>query len=106
MRLHTGPGVFDHCSALAQYRTDKMVKQLDPAGISSIGVISDTHGHIPRGLTKAFKHVDLIIHAGDIGDKSILNELARIAPVIAVRGNMDYGSWAGQLPQSETIKIG
>ncbi len=83
-----------------------MVKKLDPADISLIGVISDTHGHIPRGLPKAFKNVDLIIHAGDIGNKTVLGKLATIAPVMAVRGNMDYGNWAGQLPENEIIKIG
>ena len=70
------------------------------------GVISDTHGHLPAGIQKAFEKVDLIIHAGDIGDEKILKELSQIAPVVAVRGNMDFGKWARNLPKSEYIEIG
>ena len=83
-----------------------MVKKIEPGDPCLIVVISDTHGHIPPGLPKAFKHVDLIIHAGDIGDETVLDKLHKIAPVFAVRGNMDYGSWARQLPETEIIKIG
>ena len=71
-----------------------------------IGVISDTHGHLRAGLQKAFKTVDLIIHAGDIGDEKVLKELSQIAPIVAVRGNMDFGKWATNLPKSEFIEIG
>ncbi|MGD9043958.1 MAG: metallophosphoesterase family protein [Desulfobacterales bacterium] len=70
------------------------------------GVISDTHGHLPAGVRKVFKKVDLIIHAGDIGDEKVLKELSRIAPIVAVRGNMDFGKWARNLPSSEYIEIG
>ena len=83
-----------------------MATQLDPAKPYAIGVISDTHGHLPHGVSKAFKQVDLIIHAGDIGDEAVLAQLAKLAPVVAVRGNMDYGKWAGQLPETEIIEIG
>ncbi|MGD8471136.1 MAG: metallophosphoesterase family protein [Desulfobacterales bacterium] len=71
-----------------------------------IGVISDTHGRIPSGVAQAFKNVDLIIHAGDIGDQAVLDQLSKIAPVAAVRGNMDFGKWAGQLPETEVVEIG
>jgi putative phosphoesterase len=71
-----------------------------------IGVISDTHGRIPSGVLQAFKNVDLIIHAGDIGDQSVLDQLLQIAPVTAVRGNMDFGKWAGKLPETEIVEIG
>jgi putative phosphoesterase len=71
-----------------------------------IGVISDTHGRIPSGVLQAFKNVDLIIHAGDIGDQSVLDQLSQIAPVAAVRGNMDFGKWAGKLPETEIVEIG
>ena len=83
-----------------------MSKKLKPKDHYSIGVISDTHGHIPSGLTSAFKDVDLIIHAGDIGEKTVLDKLSKIAPVAAVRGNMDYGKWTAPLPDTETIEIG
>jgi putative phosphoesterase len=55
-----------------------------------IGVISDTHGLVPAGVYEAFADVQHIIHAGDIGGQSILDELALIAPVTAVYGNCDY----------------
>lgn len=71
-----------------------------------IGVISDTHGRITAGVPKAFEGVDLIIHAGDIGDEKVLDKLSKIAPVVAIRGNMDFGRWANKLPRSEIIEIG
>lgn len=83
-----------------------MSKKSKPKDHYSIGVISDTHGHIPPGLTSAFKDVDLIIHAGDIGEEAVLHKLSKIAPVAAVRGNMDYGKWTAPLPDTETIEIG
>ena len=70
-----------------------------------IGIISDTHGRLPQSVPKVFKNTDLIIHAGDIGDPQIIDALEKIAPTRAVRGNMDMGQWAGQLPRSETVKI-
>ncbi|MDY6988774.1 MAG: metallophosphoesterase family protein [Thermodesulfobacteriota bacterium] len=71
-----------------------------------IGVISDTHGHLrPEGL-KAFQGVDLIIHAGDIGGPEVLEALLGVAPVHAVRGNMDAGSWASKLPETQVVEIG
>lgn len=83
-----------------------MTKKVKPKNNYLIGVISDTHGHLPAGVQKAFKKVDLIIHAGDIGDEQILEELSQIAPIVAVRGNMDFGKWANNLPKSEIIEIG
>ena len=71
-----------------------------------IGVISDTHGHVPSGVSKAFNAVDLIIHAGDIGEQAVLDNLSKIAPVVAVRGNMDFGKWTRHLPETEAIEIG
>jgi hypothetical protein len=83
-----------------------MVKILDPKNTYAIGVISDTHGRLPSGVPKAFHEVDLIIHAGDIGEQAVLDKLSKIAPVVAVRGNMDFGKWARQLPETEIIEIG
>ncbi|MBW2248364.1 MAG: metallophosphoesterase family protein, partial [Deltaproteobacteria bacterium] len=54
-----------------------------------VGVISDTHGILVPAAIKALHGVDLIIHAGDIGNAGIMDELNSIAPVVAVRGNMD-----------------
>jgi hypothetical protein len=71
-----------------------------------IGVISDTHGVLPSSAVKALKGTDLIIHAGDIGKPDILEALRTIAPVVAVRGNMDYGEWAYELPETEVVEVG
>jgi putative phosphoesterase len=71
-----------------------------------IGVISDTHGVLPPSAVKAFEGTDLIIHAGDIGKPDILEALRSIAPVVAVRGNMDISGWAYELPETEVVEIG
>jgi uncharacterized protein len=54
-----------------------------------VGVISDTHGVLPEAVMDAFRGVDRIVHAGDVGPGSILDELGTVAPLIAVRGNTD-----------------
>jgi putative phosphoesterase len=70
------------------------------------GVISDTHGVLIPEALKILMGVDLIIHAGDIDTPAVLNELNRIAPVVAVQGNMDRGNWASHLCKTEAIEIG
>jgi putative phosphoesterase len=70
------------------------------------GVISDTHGVLIPEALKILTGVDLIIHAGDIDTPAVLNDLNRIAPVVAVQGNMDRGNWASHLCETETIEIG
>ncbi len=72
----------------------------------SIGVISDTHGLLRPEVMNVFKGVDLILHAGDVGDPDVIDHLESVAPVVVVRGNMDYGSWADQLPVSKSLVIG
>lgn len=71
-----------------------------------IGLISDTHGLLRPEAIRALQGVDRIIHAGDIGSPQILEQLGRIAPVVAVRGNNDQGAWADALPAAEMIEIG
>jgi putative phosphoesterase len=83
-----------------------MTKKIEFKNNYLIGVISDTHGHLPAGVQKAFEKVDLIIHAGDVGDEKVLKELSQMAPIVAVSGNMDSGKWASNLPTSECIEIG
>src|SRR5581483_5682543 len=71
-----------------------------------VGIISDTHGLLrPEALT-ALKGSDLIIHAGDVGKPEILDELHAIAPIVAVRGNIDKGSWASKLPLTTVVEAG
>jgi putative phosphoesterase len=70
-----------------------------------VGVISDTHGLLRPEALVALAGVDHVLHAGDIGDPSILSELGRIAPVTAVRGNNDRGAWAVALPEIADVKF-
>lgn len=71
-----------------------------------IGVISDTHGLLrPEALT-ALRGTDLIIHAGDVGAPEVLEGLRALAPVRAVRGNVDREPWARDLPATDAIQIG
>lgn len=72
--------------------------------VKFIGVISDTHNLLRPQAINALGGVDLIIHAGDVCNPQILEELNSIAPTIAVRGNNDKGGWAEKLPVFETVK--
>jgi uncharacterized protein len=72
----------------------------------TIGVISDTHGLLRPQALRALEGSDLIIHAGDVGDPKILDALKTLAPVFAVRGNVDTDSWAQALPETEVIETG
>ncbi len=71
----------------------------------TIGVISDTHGLLRQEAVDALHGCGRIIHAGDVGDPDILERLRRIAPVVAVRGNVDGGRWALTLPDSEVVEL-
>ena len=71
-----------------------------------IGVISDTHGLLRQEALEALKGCDTIIHAGDIGGQRVLEGLSAVAPVVAVRGNMDGGEWADSLPSTEVVQVG
>ena len=71
-----------------------------------IGVISDTHGLLRPEAVEALRGVEQIIHAGDVGRPGILTDLAQIAPVRAVRGNVDRGEWAGGLPLTDVVTVG
>jgi putative phosphoesterase len=71
-----------------------------------IGVISDTHGLLRPEALDALQGSDYIIHAGDVGDPQILDQLAAIAPVTAVRGNVDHGVWAQKIPATNILEIG
>lgn len=71
-----------------------------------IGVISDTHGLLRHEALEMLKGVDMIIHAGDVGDPAILQKLKEIAPVVPVRGNCDKGEWAYKLNKTEVISLG
>jgi uncharacterized protein len=70
-----------------------------------IGVLSDTHGLLRPELLPALARVDHILHAGDVGDPNILTELARIAPITAIRGNIDTHGPCALLPATEAIEL-
>jgi putative phosphoesterase len=70
-----------------------------------IGIISDTHGLLRPEAERRLAGVDHIIHGGDIGDPGIIVALARIAPVIAIRGNVDRAGWARDYAETELVRL-
>jgi putative phosphoesterase len=70
-----------------------------------IGVVSDTHGLLRPEVTPALRGVDLILHLGDVGKIAILRELEKIAPVTAVRGNVDVEGECSRLPETEVVPL-
>src|SRR5438128_3235148 len=71
-----------------------------------VGLISDTHGLLRDEAMAALAASDLIIHAGDVGKPEILERLRTLAPVVAVRGNIDKGAWAAELPLTAVVEAG
>ena len=71
-----------------------------------LGIISDTHGLLRPEAVRALQGVDFIIHAGDLGKPEVLAALEGIAPVYAVRGNIDRGEWARRLPLTRVVEVG
>ncbi len=74
--------------------------------VKILGLISDTHGLLREEAVRALRGSDLILHSGDVGAPEILETLRTLAPVVAVRGNVDTGEWAQALPLTETISAG
>lgn len=70
------------------------------------GLISDTHGLLRPEAVRALAGSDLIVHAGDVGAPEILEALRAVAPVVAIRGNVDTGAWATALPATAVAEIG
>lgn len=71
-----------------------------------IGLISDTHGLLRPQALAWLQGSDYIVHGGDIGSPEILDQLAQIAPVTAVRGNNDRDGWAMQVPETDFLQVG
>jgi uncharacterized protein len=71
----------------------------------TIGIISDTHGLLRPEARRVLAHVDHIIHGGDIGDPEIITALRKIAPVTAIRGNVDTGEWATGFAETEFVQL-
>jgi len=70
-----------------------------------IGVISDTHGLLRPEAIEALRGSERIIHAGDVGSPEILDALSTLAPVIAVRGNIDKAPWSRKLPETQVLDL-
>jgi uncharacterized protein len=76
------------------------------SAVAVVGLIADTHGLLRREALTALEGSDLIIHAGDVGKPEILDQLRVLAPVVAVRGNVDKGAWADNLPMTAVAEAG
>src|SRR5438876_5947913 len=74
--------------------------------MTRIGLISDTHGLLRKEAVEALRGSELILHAGDVGKPEILEALKKIAPVVAVRGNVDTEPWASALPEIAVAEAG
>jgi len=70
-----------------------------------VGVISDTHGLLRPEAVDALRGSEHIIHAGDIGAPEIIGEMKKIAPVTAIRGNVDVQTWAREFPETEVVEL-
>lgn len=70
----------------------------------TIGLISDTHGLLRPEALEVLQGSDIIIHAGDIGKPEIIDELREVAPVFAIRGNIDKAEWCQQYPETEVVE--
>jgi uncharacterized protein len=71
-----------------------------------IGVISDTHGLLRPEAVAALRGVEHILHGGDVGDVAILKALRKIAPVTAIRGNVDVSGACAELPATDVVELG
>lgn len=71
-----------------------------------IGLIADTHGLLREEALRALRGSELIVHAGDVGEPEILDRLRELAPVVAVRGNVDTAEWARVLPVTAVAEAG
>ena len=75
-------------------------------GLRRFGVIADTHGLLRPEALEALRGSDLILHAGDVGRPEVLAELGTLAPLLAVRGNVDRGEWERSLPERQSLALG
>jgi hypothetical protein len=96
-----------HPSKKSQEANARAIREIGVRTIPrKIGLIADTHGLLREEALQALRGSDLIIHAGDVGDGDILEALRKIAPVVAVRGNVDTAEWAKSLPETAVVEAG
>ena len=72
--------------------------------VRKIGLISDTHGLLRPEALEALRGSELVLHAGDVGKQEVLEELRKLAPVVAIRGNVDTDLWCSTLKNSELVE--
>ena len=102
-RFHVDPNRdLRRCLTAPSHSYDIQVRLGD---MTEIGVIADSHNLIRPEAMAYLQGSELIIHAGDIGSPEIIAALKQIAPVIAIRGNIDKGSWADAYPSTETVEV-
>jgi putative phosphoesterase len=77
-----------------------------PGDLIVVGVISDTHGLLRPEALRVLRGCEHILHAGDVGAPEILDQLAAIAPLTAIRGNIDKQKWAQKLSETEVVELG
>ena len=70
-----------------------------------VALLSDTHGLLRDDALRALRGASLILHMGDVGSPDVLDGLRAIAPVRAVRGNVDHGAWARELPETDVVEV-
>lgn len=95
---------------MASEQAQVLLKLREAESSKTIGLISDTHvpsraRRIPKQVLKVFENADFIIHAGDLVELSVIDELEQLAPVLAVYGNMDGPEIRGKLPKLNSLKI-
>jgi hypothetical protein len=105
---HTSRNLRYNQMANAQSQIPRTLPQIKPA--KTVGLISDTHipsraRSLPKAVFRIFESVDYIIHAGDLVELAVLDELEQLAPVLAVHGNMDGPEVSGALPKLNSLKI-
>ena len=77
----------------------------EESAVTRVALISDTHGLLRPAVSEALAGAPLILHAGDVGKPEVLETLERIAPVRAIRGNVDRGEWAARLPTDDVVEV-
>jgi putative phosphoesterase len=95
---------------MAEMQSQVLSNLHEQALTRTLGLVSDTHvpvraREIPKGVFEVFDRADYIVHAGDLVDLSVIDELERLAPVLAVCGNMDGPEIRGKIPKTNSLKV-
>src|SRR5579871_1478099 len=102
---HRPPGLVARNCASPDHTSGRRIKLCHAGRVMKIGVVSDTHGLLRAEVPPLLAGVERILHLGDVGDPKILDRLGEIAPVTAVRGNIDREGPCAHLPETEVLLI-